>query len=120
MIDFQREDAELLSAAGFTAQQLLGRLGGGCAAGLERLRDRYQTLASAHGVSDAVRLERDRLDSLMLELHGPRGLWVVLLAVVCTAWASHIVLDWLSPHRTGPDPALVPVPADRAAASHRA
>ncbi|HLL52301.1 MAG TPA: hypothetical protein VK447_02085 [Myxococcaceae bacterium] len=74
MIDFQREDAELLSAAGFTAQQLLGRLGGGCAAGLERLRDRYQTLASAHGVSDAVRLERDRLDSLMLELHGPRGL----------------------------------------------
>jgi hypothetical protein len=73
MIDFQREDAELLAAAGVTPEQILSRLGGECASQLGQLRERYRTLASVAAASDAVRLERDRLDSLLLALHGPRG-----------------------------------------------
>ncbi len=31
-------------------------------------------------------------------LHGPRG----LIFIILIGWSSHIIIDWLSPHRTGP------------------
>lgn len=75
MIDFQREDAALRAAAGLGPEDVLARLGEAYPARHARIRARYEALVSrAVPLSDSERLERDRLDSLVQELYGPRGL----------------------------------------------
>ena len=74
MIDFETEDSELQAATGLGFEAILAELGPALAEKLARLRERYRALASATTLSAPERLERERLDSLLASLHGPRGL----------------------------------------------
>lgn len=74
MIDFETEDSELQTATGLSSEAVLAELGPALSEKVTRLRERYRTLARASALSTSDRLERDRLDSLLTALHGPRGL----------------------------------------------
>lgn len=35
-------------------------------------------------------------------LHSAEGMWLMLAVIACSAYASHVVIDWYSAHRTHP------------------
>ena len=76
MIDFRREEAELAAAVGLTSEAILAEVGTDLPQKLEMLRARYETYAAAPEppMMQSERLRRDRIDSLLEELHGPNGL----------------------------------------------
>ncbi|MHB8877831.1 MAG: hypothetical protein ACYC8T_29410 [Myxococcaceae bacterium] len=74
MMDFQHEEAGLSAAVGQSADEVLAEAGAEASSRLAAIRSRYLAYVGKASLSAAERLERDRLDSLVTELYGPRGL----------------------------------------------
>lgn len=74
MIDFAAKDLQLAEAVGVTSNDIATVLGGELSGALADARARFGVLATLGAVGDSERLERDRLDSLFLELFSDEGL----------------------------------------------
>ncbi len=74
MIDFAREEVELAAATGLTTEAILAEVSPSLPEQLARARAAFDALAPRGDLTQAERLRRDRLDSLLQELYGRSGL----------------------------------------------
>jgi hypothetical protein len=74
VIDFSREETDLVAAVGLTTEAILAEVSPALPGQLALARAAFDALAPRGDLDQAERLRRDRLDSLLQELYGHSGL----------------------------------------------
>lgn len=74
MIDFAAKDLQLAETVGVTSHEILGALGAGLSDAFSSAQARFEGLTAPGGTDARDRLDRDRLDSMFLELYATNGL----------------------------------------------